>query len=192
MAEFSGPSLQSPRRERHPSTCPVLARLDTPTLTGPTCKGIPQTRLPQHRAPMNNNSTRKDVTVWNNKKHKHRHDSEDIVFGLLLTQTDILLDAFQPYPRRDAIYSRAQGKYAHQECFSDLYLQDMVQAGKMMWEEKVRKAEMSLFQEEFVRRGLRLVHNALDQINPAVDTCVGYATVLGPSYSLRWRGWSRR
>jgi len=27
----------------------------------------------------------------------------------------------------------------------------MVQAGKMMWEEKVKRTEMSLFQEEFVR-----------------------------------------
>jgi len=26
----------------------------------------------------------------------------------------------------------------------------MVQAGKMMWEEKVKRTEMSLFQEEFV------------------------------------------
>jgi len=48
------------------------------------------------------------------------------------------------------VYSRAQGKYAHQEHFSDLYLQDMVQVGKMMWEEKVKRTEMSLFQEEFV------------------------------------------
>ena len=31
----------------------------------------------------------------------------------------------------------------------------------MMWEEKVKRTEMSLFQEEFVRRGLRLVHDAL-------------------------------
>jgi len=27
----------------------------------------------------------------------------------------------------------------------------MVQAGKMMWEEKVKKTEMSIFQEEFVQ-----------------------------------------
>jgi len=27
----------------------------------------------------------------------------------------------------------------------------MVQAGKMMWEEKVKKTEVSIFQEEFVR-----------------------------------------
>jgi len=27
----------------------------------------------------------------------------------------------------------------------------MVQAGKMMWEEKVKRTEMSLFQEEFMR-----------------------------------------
>jgi len=57
----SGPSLQSPRREHHPSTCPVLARLDTPTPTGPACKGIPQTHCPQRQAPMNNNSSRKDI-----------------------------------------------------------------------------------------------------------------------------------
>jgi len=47
----------------------------------------------------------------------------------------------------------------------------------MMWEEKVKRTEMSLFQEEFVRRGLRLVHDAPDQVNPAVDTCIGYAAV---------------
>jgi len=87
----SGPATQSPRRERHPSTCPVFARLDSPTPTGPACKGIPQTRRPQRRAPINNNSTHKDITIWNHQKHTHRRDSEDIAFGLLLTQTDILL-----------------------------------------------------------------------------------------------------
>jgi len=87
----SGPATQSPMRERHPSTRPVFARLDTPTPTGPACRGVPQTRCPQCRAPINNNSTRKDITIWNHQKHTHRRDSEDIVFGLLMTQTDILL-----------------------------------------------------------------------------------------------------
>jgi len=68
----------------------------------------------------------------------------------------------------------------------------MLQAGKMMWEEKVKKTEMSLFQEEFVRRGLRLVHDAPDQINPAVDTCVGYAMVLGAKLFTEMGGWLRR
>jgi len=62
----------------------------------------------------------------------------------------------------------------------------MVQAGKMMWEEKVKRTEMSLFQEEFVRRGLRLVHDAPDQVNPAVNTCIGYATVLGAEIFTHW------
>ena len=84
----SGLATQSPRREHHPSTRPVFARLDTPTPTGPACRGIPQTCRPQHRAPMNNNSSRKDITIWNNQKHTHRRDSEDVAFGLLLTQTD--------------------------------------------------------------------------------------------------------
>jgi len=79
------------------------------------------------------------------------------------------------------------GKYANQECFLDLYLQDMVQAG-MMWEEKVKKTEMSLFQEEFVWRGLRLVHDVLDQINPVVDTCIGYAAVLGAKMFTEMEG----
>ena len=137
---------------------------------------------------MNNLRGRKDVTVWNHQKHKHRRDSEDIVFGLLLTQTDILLDAFQPYPSCDPVYSCAQSKYGHQERFSDLYLQDLVQAGKMVWEEKVKKTEMTLFQEEFVRRGLRLVHDAPDQINPAVNTCIGYAAVLGAEIFTEMEG----
>jgi len=87
----SGPATQSPRRERHPSTRPVFARQDTPTPTGPACSGVPQTRRPQRHAPINHNSTRKDITIWNHQKHTHRHDSEDIAFGLLVTQTDILL-----------------------------------------------------------------------------------------------------
>jgi len=87
----SGPATQSPRREHHSSTHPVFARLDTPTPTGPACKGVPQTCRPQRRAPINNNSTCKDITIWNHQKHTHRRDSEDIAFGLLVTQTDILL-----------------------------------------------------------------------------------------------------
>ena len=87
----SGLATQSSKRERHPSTCLVFTRLDTLTPTGPACKGVPQTHRPQHCAPINNNSTRKDITIWNHQKHTHRCDSEDIAFGLLLTQTDILL-----------------------------------------------------------------------------------------------------
>jgi len=71
----SGPATQSPRRERHPSTCLVFARLDTPTPTSPACKGVPQTHRPQRQAPINNNSTRKDVTIWNHQKHTHRRNS---------------------------------------------------------------------------------------------------------------------
>jgi len=87
----SSPATQSPRRERHPSTRPVFARLDTPTPTGPACSSVPQPRRPQRHAPINHNSIRKDITIWNHQKHTHRHDSEDITFGLLVTQTDILL-----------------------------------------------------------------------------------------------------
>jgi len=53
--------------------------------------GVPQTHRPQRHAPINHNSTRKDITIWNHQKHTHRRDSEDIAFGLLMTQTDILL-----------------------------------------------------------------------------------------------------
>jgi len=58
----------------------------------------------------------------------------------------------------------------------------------MMWEEKVKRTEMSLFQEEFVRQGLRLVHDVPDQVNPAVDTCIGYAVVLGAEIFTEMEG----
>jgi len=57
-----------------------------------------------------------------------------------------------------------------------------------MWEEKVKKTEMSIFQEEFVKRGLRLVHDALDQVNPVVDTCIRYAAVLGADMFTEMEG----
>jgi len=58
----------------------------------------------------------------------------------------------------------------------------------MMWEEKVKKMEMSIFQEEFVQQGLRLVHDAPDQVNLAVDTCIGYAAVLGAEVFTEMEG----
>ena len=57
-----------------------------------------------------------------------------------------------------------------------------------MWEEKVKRTEMLLFQEEFVRQGLRLVHDAPDQVNPAVNTCIGYAAVLGAKIFTEMEG----
>jgi len=39
-----------------------------------------------------------------------------------------------------------------------------------------------------VRRGLRLVHDAPDQVNPAVDTCIGYAAVLGAEVFTEMEG----
>jgi len=57
-----------------------------------------------------------------------------------------------------------------------------------MLDEKVKRTEMSLFQEEFVRRGLRLVHDAPDQMNLVIDTCVGYAVVLGANIFTEMEG----
>jgi len=45
-----------------------------------------------------------------------------------------------------------------------------------------------LFQEEFVRRGLRLVHDVPDQINLVVDTCIGYTVVLGAKLFTEMEG----
>jgi len=48
--------------------------------------------------------------------------------------------------------------------------------------------EMLIFQEEFVQRGLRLVHDVPDQVNPVVDTCIGYAAVLGAEMFMEMEG----
>ena len=52
----------------------------------------------------------------------------------------------------------------------------------------MKKTEMSVFQEEFVQQGLRLVNDVLDQVNLAVDTCIGYAAVLGAKMFAEMEG----
>jgi len=47
---------------------------------------------------------------------------------------------------------------------------------------------MSPFQEEFIRRGLRLVHDTPDQMNLVIGTCVGYTEVLGAKIFAEMEG----
>ena len=51
----------------------------------------------------------------------------------------------------------------------------------------MKKTEMSIF-EEFVRQRLRLVHDVLDRINLVVNTCIGYAVVLGAEMFTEMEG----
>jgi len=83
---------------------------------------------------------------------------------------------FQPYASLTNIQSRAQKKG---ERFKDLYIRDLVIAGRMKWRGKFHNMETSHFQEEWVARGLELDHNKEEQMVPIVDTCLGYAAVLG-------------
>jgi len=83
---------------------------------------------------------------------------------------------FQPYASLTDIQSRAQKKG---ERFKDLYIRDLVIAGRMKWRGKFHNVETSHFQEEWVARGLELDHNKEEQMVPIVDTCLGYAAVLG-------------
>jgi len=83
---------------------------------------------------------------------------------------------FQPYTSLTNIQSCAQKKG---ERFKDLYIRDLVIAGRMKWRGKFHNMETSHFQEEWVARGLELDHNVEEQIIPIVDTCLGYTTVLG-------------
>jgi len=54
--------------------------------------------------------------------------------------------------------------------------------------QKVKKTEMSILQEEFVWRGLRLAHDVLDQMNPVINTCIGYTVVLGAKIFTEMEG----
>jgi len=74
------------------------------------------------------------------------------------------------------IQSRTQKKG---ECFKDLYIRDLVIAGRMKWRGKFHNMETSHFQEEWVARGLELDHDKEEQMVPIVDTCLGYTAVLG-------------
>jgi len=83
---------------------------------------------------------------------------------------------FQPYASLTDIQSCAQKKG---ECFKDLYIRDLVIAGRMKWRGKFHNVETSHFQEEWVTRGLELDHNKEEQMVLIVDTCLGYTAVLG-------------
>jgi len=83
---------------------------------------------------------------------------------------------FQPYTSLTDIQSHTQKKG---ERFKDLYIRDLVIAGRMKWRGKFHNVETSHFQEEWVARGLELDHNVEEQMIPIVDTCLGYTTVLG-------------
>jgi len=65
-------------------------------------------------------------------------------------------NVFQPYTSLTDIQSRAQKKG---ECFKDLYIRDLVIAGRMKWRGKFHNVETSHFQEEWVTRGLELDHD---------------------------------
>jgi len=83
---------------------------------------------------------------------------------------------FQPYASLTDIQSHAQKKGEH---FKDLYIRDLVVAGRMKWRGKFHNVETSHFQEEWVARGLELDHDKEEQMVPIVDTCLGYTAVLG-------------
>ena len=54
---------------------------------------------------------------------------------------------FQPYASLTNIQSRTQKKGEH---FKDLYIRDLVIAGRMKWRGKFHNVETSHFQEEWV------------------------------------------
>jgi len=74
------------------------------------------------------------------------------------------------------VQSHAQKKG---ERFKDLYIRDLVIAGRLKWRGKFHNVETSHFQEEWVARGLELEHNQEEGMVPIVDTCLGYSAVLG-------------
>jgi len=83
---------------------------------------------------------------------------------------------FLPYTTITNIQSHAQKKG---ERFKDLYIRDLVIAGRMKWRGKFHNVETSHFQEEWVSRGLSLEHDEEEKMVLIVDTCLGYSAVLG-------------
>ena len=49
--------------------------------------------------------------------------------------------------------------------------------GKRFWRERIGAVEMSPFQEAWINRGLRAVHDEEDDIPPEVDILMGYSAV---------------
>ena len=85
---------------------------------------------------------------------------------------------FHPYASLTDVQSHAQKKG---ECFRDLYIRDLVIAGKLKWKGKFHNVnvETTHFQEEWISRGLLLDHDKEEGMVLIVDTCLGYTAVLG-------------
>ena len=85
-------------------------------------------------------------------------------------------DIYQLYASLTDVQSHAQKKG---ERFKDLFIRNLVIAGRLKWRAKFHNVETSHFQEEWVARGLELEHNQEEGMVPIMDTCLGYSAVLG-------------
>ena len=85
---------------------------------------------------------------------------------------------FQPYPSSSQV--NAQVKKNHQfEHFGNVYIQDLVLAGKAVERKQLGEIELSPFQESFLSRGLRAMHNVEDKMCDTINVSIGYSAVLG-------------
>jgi len=86
-------------------------------------------------------------------------------------------DRFLPYPLLAEVSGRAQSKTVRRDRFKDLYLQDFVHAGKMVWRDRYRNVELTHFQEEMMAQGLAIEHLEVDPVPEVADTCLGFTAV---------------
>ena len=85
----------------------------------------------------------------------------------------------KPYPSLMNVKGRfASRKYVH-DGFRDVGLGDLVMTAKERWRKHVNDLDLSTFSKAWVNRGLREIHHEKDAMDRCMDTCLGYAAVLG-------------
>jgi len=83
-----------------------------------------------------------------------------------------------PYPTESTIRDRAQKPNHHLERYQDVFFMDHIWGAAETWQERLPAAEMSVFQEELIARGLKEHADEAEAMPASVQFPIMYSAVL--------------
>ena len=73
-------------------------------------------------------------------------------------------NAYQPYLIWAQVVAQTESHQHHFQKYQDLFLKDQIWAGKKHWEQCRSQIELTPFQDEMLKRGLREIHDQVSQL----------------------------
>jgi len=85
----------------------------------------------------------------------------------------------KPYPSLQSVRGRfVSSKYRHNG-FRDIGLGDAIMVGKERWRKHINELDLDVFSKAWVGQGLREIHHENDAMDGRMDTCLGFAAIMG-------------